>query len=309
MELRPFERWCLGRKSLGVRSLTKEERVLLKSLSRSAWLRVANPALGFAAFWAVLVSLVPPLLRGHVPPAVIPAVVFAGLLLGLPVAVLLTGDILRRIGDARRDLAADRVERFAPLDLSSFTNEPPLVELRRPSGRVLHGPPHAVGELVEVREVAPAPIVDLRSELEAVGVPQGRKLERRHLSLEECEEVRRAIREMERVRPSRVLLVVWACLCLWGWIQPERELRAADRILLGASIVIGALVAARALHGRRLARQMRADVENGFAWVLSSQMPDTRREEEGLPSCRRTWSVAGTPAAWRGTALKGARRG
>jgi len=308
MELRPFERWCMGRKSLGARPLSGEERVLLEALSRRGWLRVANPALAFAAFWTVLVSLAPAILRGHVPTAVFPLIVVVGLLLGLPVTVILTADILRRIRDARRDLRTDRIERFAPLDIAAFGSRP-LLEVRQPSGRVLNGPDHMVGHVVGVREVAPAPIVDLRSAQDAAGIPQGRKLERRDLSLEECEEVRRTIREMERVRPSRVLLVVWACVCVWGWIQPERELTAGDRFAFGASVLIGALVAARELHGRRLARQMRADLANGFAWVLSSQMPDSVQEEQGLPHSHRKWSVAGTPASWRGAALKGARRG
>lgn len=272
-------------------------------------MRVANPALGFAAFWGVLVSLVPALLRGHVPAPVSPAIVVVGVLLGLPVTLLLTGDILRRIGDARRDLRADRVERFVPFDFAAFSHEPPILEVRQPSGRVLRGPEHLVGSVIEVRAIAPAPIVDHRSALEAMNVPQGRKLEQRHLSLEECEEVRRSIHEMERVRLSRLLLVAWACICLWAWVAPPKPLRPADRFALGVSVLIGVITAARDVHGRRLARRMRSDVADGFAWVLTSQIPGVPREEEGLPRSRRRWSVAGTPAAWRGTALKGARRG
>lgn len=309
MQLRPFERWCLGRRSLGARPLTPAERAQLESLSRRAWLRVANPLLGFAAFWAVLVTLAPALLRGHAPGAVFPAALFLGILLGIPVTILLTTDILRRIGDARADLRADRVERFAPLDPASCVDGPALIDVRQPSGRLLTGPDHLVGHVMEVREVAPAPIVDFRVAQEAHGVPAGRKLERRDLSLEECEEMRRSIREMERVRPSRLLLLAWAVLCLGGMVGMGARLTPVDRLALGASLVIGLLVAARDIHGRQLARRMRADVANGFAWVLTSQTPDTPKEEEGLPRSRRTWTVAGRPAAWRGSALKGARRG
>ena len=309
MDLRPFERWCHGRKSLGTRPLTDHERTLLKGLSRSAWLKVANPLLGFGAFWSVLVTLAPAVLRGHVPPAVFPTVVAVGVMLGIPVTILLTADILRRIRDARADLRSDRVERFAPLEPASFASEPPLLEVCRPSGRVLTGPDHLLGQVVNVREVAPAPIVDHRSLQDAAGVPQGHKLERRHLSIEECEEVRRSIRQIERVRPSRVLLLAWAGVCLWGWVWPDKQLSSFDRFALGTSIAIGAIVGARELHGRRLAQKMRSDVANGFAWVLTSQLPEAPHEEEGLPRSRRTWTVSGTPAAWRGSALKGARRG
>lgn len=299
MELRPFERWCQGRRSLGCRELTPEERMLLETRRRGLGWQVAGPIAGYLACALVLFRLRPFLPEADVGAFTLQVSPFLGLLLGLPIAILLAADRWREARDLSRDLRQGLVERFAPVDPTTFFGGPPLIEVCLPSGRVLTGPPSEVGRFAAIREVAPGPFVDSRVEQPADGLPAGTRLLRRDLSPEERAEIRHTIRRLEKVRASSVLLLLWVDAIALAWLRPSHTFSNADLLVAAGTAIVAALVVGRALRQRALARRMRADAAGGFALVFTGPAV-MDLEEEALPHSRLYWSVAGNPAEWRG---------
>jgi hypothetical protein len=308
MELRPFERWCQNRRSLGFRPLTSAEWARLNAKRRGVGWRVAGPIAGYLACSFVLLQLRPLLPQAELGAFTLDASPFLGMLLGLPIALMLAADRLREALDISRDLRASRVERFAAVDPTTFTAGPALIEVCHPSGRLLTGPAFQVGRVAAIREIAPAPFAVLREEHHVEGVPASAHLERRPLSEEECEELRRSARGLEKVRASSVLLLLWLDVCAIGWVQPGKTFSSGDMMAAVGLAAVAAYVIWRALRDRSLARRLLADVAAGFALVVASP-GRLEADEEALPHSRLHWNVAGQPADWRGLAVKGRARG
>jgi hypothetical protein len=308
MELRPFERWCQGRRSLGFRSLTSAEWVRLNAKRRGLGWRVAGPIAGYLACSFVLFQLRPLLPQAELGAFTLEMSPFLGVLLGLPIALLLAADRLREARDIARDLRESRVERFAAVDPTSFTGGPPLIEVCHPSGRLLTGPAPLVGRVLAIREIAPAPFAMFREEHHAEDVPAGARLERRPLSEEECEELRRSARSLAKVRVSSIALLLWLDVCVVGWLQPAKSFTSADLVAAVGLVTLAAYVIWRALRDRSLARRLLADVAAGFALVVP-RADRMEAEREALPHSRLHWNIAGHPAGWRGLAVRANGRG
>jgi hypothetical protein len=308
MELRPFERWCQGRRSLGYRALRHEEQELLRARRRGLGWRVVGPVAGYVACAYLLSRLQPYLPQADLGAFRLEMSPWLGFVLGLPIAIVLAVDRFREARDLSRDLREARVERFAPVDPTTFTASPAVLELCVPSGRVYTGPPDQLGRVAKIREIAPAPFVHARVEQWDHDLPPGIRLERRELSEEEREELRRAAKRLGQVRVSSVLLLLWLAVCLFGWLEPARAFSDQELIALGVTLLVALFLVGRALRDRAVARRMRADAAAGFALVFSA--PDsTEPEEEALPHSRLFWSAAGLPAEWRGRTASARGRG
>jgi len=302
MEPRPFERWCLDRRSAGERRLTPAERETLSRLARRLRLGLLLPWAGYAGYWLVLLSFVPSPDRSEWVRGLYALFMILGLLLLLPVAILLTWDDWQALRDVRLDLRADRVERFEPVESGSPPHVEGPVEVRHPSLRLLTAPRSEVGSVAPIREVAPGPIVGMRVRHPAEGLPEGARLERRHLSPEEHAELARAIEKVERLPAIEFVGAIWCLFCLWGWSESKGPRTFTMYLLLTQGLFSGGWFLYTVLRNRVLARRMRADIADGFALVFVPPEPDTR-EEEGLPHSGLPWRIAGLPAEWRGASL------
>jgi len=296
----------MGRRSLGIRPLTSVEWARLNARRRGVGWRIAGPLAGYLACSFVLLQLRPLLPQADLGAFTLDASPFLGMVLGLPIALLLAADRLREARDLARDLRASRVERFAAVDPTTFTGGPALIEVCHPSRRVLDGPAPLVGKVAAIRELAPAPIATLWEEHLTEDLPAGARLERRPLSDEEREELRRAARQLEKVRASSVALLLWLDVCAVSWLQPARPFTTGDVVAAVGLVAMAALVIGRALRDRSLARRLLADVAAGFALVVP-RADRLEAEEEALPHSRLHWNVAGHPAGWRGLAVSGRR--
>ena len=301
MSARPFERWCLGRRSVGERRLSPADQATLERLRFGLRWRLVAPGAGVLALWTLVGATLPePAQQPGLARLVTPLALTGGVF-GLALAVLYTRDTLRETRDLNRDLLVGLVERFAPLDPTTFRHTPAVIEVRRPSGRMLTGPVSIVGRPAPVREVAPGPLIQFRVEEPAMGLPAGSRLERRHLSPEERIELRHAVREVERLRGADLVLLVWFALCLLGW-QAVGQPRTLEAIVqLGQGLVAGGIFLWRVIGSRMLSRRMRADLKGGFAVVFVPPAPEHEAEEVSLPCSQLTWSLAGLPADWRGS--------
>lgn len=301
MDSRPFERWCLDRRSSGLRALTSEERAGLERLRRRVAWMLALPWAGFVAYWAVLIGTFPDPL-GPTPDwirGVHMFFVMLGLLLLLPVAILMTRDLGADRRDLARDLEADRVERFEPVATGSPADVEGIVEVRQPSGRLLIGPRLEVGDPAPIREVAPGPIIGMRVRQPADGLPDGARLERRHLSPEERAELARAVERCERLPKFELVGALWCVVCVWAWMSSSGPRPFTAYLMMAQALFAGGWFVWTVVRNLSLARRMRADVESGFALVFVPPDPQAS-EEEGLPHSGLPWRVAGLPAEWRG---------
>jgi hypothetical protein len=228
--------------------------------------------------------------------------IVGGLLL-LPVAILITRDLQNELADAARDLREDRVERFAPVPTDSTTDVEGVVEVRHPSRRILTGPLRDIGDPAPIREVAPGPIIGLRVQHPSEGLPEGARLERRHLSPEEQEEIAVAIARVERLPGVELFGALWCLVCVWSWSTSQGPRPLSAYILMAQGILAGGWFVWTVVRNHVLARRMREDVQDGFALVFVPPDPHASAEEEGLPHSGLPWRVAGMPAEWRGSGL------
>lgn len=303
MEPRPLERWCLDRRTAGERKLTPEERVALaKQRRRVAWW-FGLPGLALIAYWAVIILTIPAPSASDAIRGVHLFCMALGLLLLLPIAILQSLDAWRELRDLGRDLLEDRIECFEPVVTGTATDMEGIVEVRHPSGRMLTGPVDAIGDPAPVREVAPGPIIGLRVRHPAEGLPEGARLERRHLSPEERDEIQRAIRQVKRIPKAHLVPALWFVVCVWVWVQGGSTLTSGSKLLLLQGVIMAGWVVWHAVRNHVLARRMSADVEDGFALVFVPPDPQASAEEEGLPHSGLPWRIAGLPAEWRGEKL------
>lgn len=306
MEPRPFERWCMDRRSAGERSLTPDERDgLVRLRGRVAW-SLSWPWCGFLAYGVTLIVLTP---APSAPEPVRGLYLFflvLGLMLLLPVAILMTRDQWRALTDLGRDLRADRVERFEPVPTGSPDDVEGMIEVRQPSGRLLTGPEREIGDPAPIRVVAPGPIVGMRVRHPAEGLPEGARLERRHLSPEEQDEIEREIRRVERIPVRELIGGLWGAISLYGWSTSKAGPTLTTFLGMTLGLFMSSWFVWTVTRNLMLARRMRADVESGFALVFVPPDPGAR-EEEGLPHSGLPWRIAGLPAEWRGADLLGSR--
>ena len=306
MDPRPFERWCMDRRSTGERSLTPDERERLVRMRRGIGWSMTWPWAAFLAYWAILVFVVPDRSTDDAVRTVFLFFTLLGMLLLLPVAILTTRDQWRAFADVGRDLRDGRVERFEPVATGSATDPAGPVEVRQPSARLLTGPRREIGGPAPIRIVAPGPIVGMRVRHPAEGLPEGARLERRHLSPEEQDELAQAIRSVEQV-PLRVWIGgVWGAVSMWGWSASTVPASPTKFLGLALGVLMSGWFVWTIVRNLTLARRMREDIEAGFALVFVPPDPGAR-EEEGLPHSGLPWRIAGLPAEWRGADLLGSR--
>jgi hypothetical protein len=224
-----------------------------------------------------------------------------GLLLLLPVTILTTRDLWHDRRDLGRDLREDRVERFEPVVTGTLADVEGAIEVRHPSGRLISGIERDLGDLAPIREVAPGPIIGMRVRHPAEGLPEGARLERRHLSPEERDELARTVARIERIPAIEYVGLLWCVICVWSWLAaPGSAKSPSSYLVLAQGLFCGGWFAWTLIRSHMLAHRMRADVQDGFALVFVPPEPNAQAEEEGLPHSGLTWRIAGMPAEWRG---------
>lgn len=286
---------------MGERRLSPDDQRALERLRGGLRLKLLAPGAAYIALWALLPAIFPDPAPTPMVAQVSGFLAFTGIVLGLALAVLATRDTWRESRDLERDLRVGLVERFAPLDPTTFEESPVLIEVRRPSGRVLTGPADQVGRRAPIREVAPGPIVQFRVEEPADGLPPGARLERRHLAPEERLELQHAIRHIERVSGVDLVLLLWMALCLAGWQTAGRPRSLEALLQIGQGVLAGGIFLWRQVGNRVIAHRLRGDLECGYALVFVPPAPEQEAEEVALPVSRLSWSLAGRPAEWRGS--------
>ena len=312
--------WCLDLPCTRQRPLEAVERERLTReathLRRNVWRLWCGFTASFVLFLCVAIPSNP---QANVEQGILTVAIIVLISVGLPVAMLLSRDWVRRGRLLRADLCRDVVKCYGE-QADSCTVE--VLAASRYLWRVDGGP--APGwKVVEEVELADAPpFAALAAKwLQPLGDDPTSGVSRgeRDMSGQEAEELRRSARRLWlRPLPLAVGLTAWAALPLtalvltgpfhgvWEWVQVCG--------LFASAATSDFLV----IQGLLLARVFRADCRNGRIVIVRYETPPeqdavTSPDDEAeplmgqpgpvtlevLPVSGRVWTEEGRPAAWR----------
>lgn len=317
----------MGLKSLGFRDLHPPEIDRLREETKSALLRLWQPAvIGGAIPVALYVAA---MIHGNGPEptgvrmVVAFAFIFAGLLLLPAVSLLIMWDIVKQRRALRADLKNQRVECF-----SSTTEASGQTELEGTSGRdrlpirslevlpdsslvfLLNGaqPQHRVIAKVYEAVARPndAPQYALPKELTSSLSDEVRErlvFERRRLTPAEIDELGQHARRLRRPSGGLVVFGIW---CGMGIIAAVVAYREGDfsnwqREYLIPFLGLAAFTIWQSVRYARTllaSRKLAQDAASGWVIVIEQRDQSTGAQEV-LPGSSAAWSVDGKPSDWR----------
>lgn len=291
------ELWCLGMRHAGTRPLSAAERERLADAGRLARLRLRWTGIAYGLLWGTAFPVMMVLRARESHTAIlIMYVLFASIMLGLPIVGFALFPSLARWREAVRDLADGTVDCFRSPSARDDAKDETLVLASR-SRRVLAGPAGAVGRVAEPRLVPTTEAADWWLRLERV---EGATVERRRMHACEQDELRHAVGQAWLA--DRATLASLLQLAVFGIAWRYAPL-GLDRPLPTLVALYYSLQALRQLWSKGMdllhARRMALDLRDGLVLRLVPD-DDGSRSTEFLPHSRMTWRVDGVPGTGRG---------
>lgn len=315
------EKYCGSFKCVSERDLTKDETLRLRQLRKRS---LAKTWLGVGLFFLsipvtmVLGFWVNKLFDMNDTGAFI---ILLGMLAGLPAGVLIFKDnftLYRKIRKAsgRMEIYRGLVDEFSPIlfaevsDLLGEEGREATIELfgNTPLVCSVNGIVVQKVQLVTSQEIASPDVaytVSLDSEM--FGSPSGVEFEKRHMSEDEMEEVRRIIQKnrqywsLARAIGLFFSLILGAGLYIQGPKAFYREQGLYPSLVMIFLVFIPMLIdTGTYIYNQWINWQLYQDLELGEVWIINDAtdgLPILR--EEALPHSKLTWTRNGQPLPWR----------